>query len=216
MSRKAHSQSVQNIQANLASLECLQLCTQAETAEGDFGASEWTLWDGLHLRKVPAKTEGIMYKWTSRFEGTIHNTTSIHDNTPSTALLPFAGADVGQSFDCSVHIGSGLQVLPDSRSYMAGTRETTLFRRIAGVDNNSREVLPALDLGLVHPVRQLEVPPGQPCLLGAERLRLGRIPQGAVLSRVISIRNCLQKSVSSLRLRVCSRFIVDAMLQSST
>ncbi|CAN0346344.1 unnamed protein product [Ectocarpus sp. 6 AP-2014] len=70
--------------------------------------------------------------------------------------------------------------------------------RGAGYDPRMRdphsEILPAVDLGLVHPARQLEVPSGQPCILGAERLRLGRIPQGAVLSRIISMRNCLLKS----------------------
>lgn len=61
------------------------------------------------------------------------------------------------------------------------------------------EDLPSVNLGLVHPPRQLEIPPRQPCVLGAERLRLGRIPQGAVLSRVVSIRNCLTTSVSVFR-----------------
>ncbi|CAM9105839.1 unnamed protein product, partial [Scytosiphon promiscuus] len=56
------------------------------------------------------------------------------------------------------------------------------------------EKLPAVDLGLVHPARQLEITRGQPCVLGSERLRLGRIPQGAVLSRLISVRNCLSTS----------------------
>eukprot|EP00752_Nemacystus_decipiens_P004480 g4092.t1 len=75
--------------------------------------------------------------------------------------------------------------------------------RGVGYDPRTRdphsEVLPAVDLGLVHPARQLEVLPGQPCLLGAERLRLGRIPQGAILSRVISVRNCLTTSATRSR-----------------
>lgn len=58
-----------------------------------------------------------------------------------------------------------------------------------------RNELPRVDLGLVHPIHQLEVPPGQPCALGVERLRLGRLPQGAVFSRVLSIRNCLSTEV---------------------
>ncbi|CAB1120454.1 unnamed protein product [Ectocarpus sp. CCAP 1310/34] len=81
-----------------------------------------------------------------------------------------------------------------------GSEEQTLdiTLRAAGYDPRMRdphsEILPAVDLGFVHPARQLEVPSGQPCILGAERLRLGRIPQGAVLSRIISMRNCLLKS----------------------
>lgn len=55
--------------------------------------------------------------------------------------------------------------------------------------------LPDVDLGLVHPPRQLEIPPGQPCILGIERVRLGRIPQGALLSRIFSMKNRLVKSV---------------------
>ncbi len=70
-----------------------------------------------------------------------------------------------------------------------------LGKQTINLDSVFSEILPAVDLGLVHPARQLEVPPGQPCVLGAERLRLGRIPQGAILSRVISIRNCLPTSV---------------------
>lgn len=57
------------------------------------------------------------------------------------------------------------------------------------------EELPHVDLGLGHPARQLEISPGQPCVLGVERLRLGRLPQGALLSRVLSIRNCLLHTV---------------------
>ena len=64
--------------------------------------------------------------------------------------------------------------------------------------------MPSADLGLVHPTRQLEIPVGQPCALGVERLRLGRIPQGAVFSRVLSLRNCLSSEVSQGRYCLCS------------
>lgn len=56
--------------------------------------------------------------------------------------------------------------------------------------------LPDMDLGLEHPSRQLEIPRAQYCVLSTERIRLGRIPQGVVLSRVVSIRNCLAATVS--------------------
>ena len=103
------------------------------------------------------------------------------------------------------------------------TRSTRFNCTFAAVNNNRSEVLPAVDLGLVHPARQLEVPPGQPCLLGAERLRLGRIPQGAVLSRVISVRNCLQSVGSriassilfSIRFRHAVRYCTEIYRGSS-
>lgn len=51
----------------------------------------------------------------------------------------------------------------------------------------------------MHPVRQLHVPPGQACALGMERLRLGRMPQGALISRVVPVKNLLTDAVGLAR-----------------
>lgn len=61
------------------------------------------------------------------------------------------------------------------------------------------EALPGVNLGMVHPVRQLQRPQGQACLLGVERLRLGRMPQGSRFSRIVSLQNCLSAKVRGHR-----------------
>lgn len=138
-----------------------------------------------------------------------HGTNTIHK------LWFYSRWKLGVLLVCLVHIRepSGLRPGLTVAAVTTGRLDTTVFRRVAAVNTEFSEGLPAVDLGLVHPARQLEVPPGQPCLLGAERLRLGRVPQGAVLSRVISIRNCLPTSVSPrFGLQVCFRFVFDEIL----